>query len=826
MGIWLTCAIAIFPACSHRRDPQAAFDHARHTYRYGDIATAGQEAERGYKEFHDVSAEWAWRFAILRATVLHWRGMNDEALSLLASEAAPPSSGELAVRKRRLEGAAYGSLHRFPEAEQKLTEAERLCAVSTYPACTDVISARGVLEMERGRYLQAQGLFERALVSARSGGDQFQIADVLLDLSWSADEQAHFDEALDWADAAREISVPREFADTAQAALGNMGWAYYKLGDTEKARGMFVEATKQAKKLGDQIDQIRWLTVVGYIYMDARDFTTAQQSFEQSLQLAKQINSREDVINSLIALAFVSEQTGDVGQTRSYADEALSMARADGNRRDQVYPLLVEARVDARQHDNAAAESAFREVAQAEDTPVFLKWEAERSLAHLYEDENQPDSAEREYRSALGTFETARSGLQHEDSRLPFLSNASRIYDDYIHFLIARGKTDQALQVADYSRARTLAEGLGILPTGTSFAPDPLNPQQAARRAGGAILFYWLGEKQSYLWAITPQKTSWFQLPPATEIDAAVQRYRKALVGPQDVLETAGADGTALYQMLVAPAQPLLSKDAQVFIIPDGSLNSLNFETLLVPEPKLHYWIEDATIADANSLRLLAASHNSSNSSKNSSNASVAKLLLIGDAVSPNADYAELPKARVEIENIEKHFAPAGREVLTRAQATAPAYLASVPEQYAFIHFVAHGTASRLSPLDSAVILSSASAKEDSFKLYARDIIQHPLHAQLVTISTCYGAGARAYTGEGLVGLSWAFLRAGAHNVIGALWEVSDASTPRLMDQLYGELNQGRSPEAALRSAKLSLLHSESFRKPFYWAPFQLYSGT
>jgi CHAT domain-containing protein len=122
--------------------------------------------------------------------------------------------------------------------------------------------------------------------------------------------------------------------------------------------------------------------------------------------------------------------------------------------------------------------------------------------------------------------------------------------------------------------------------------------------------------------------------------------------------------------------------------------------------------------------------------------------------------------------------------------------------------------------------LSKASVQEDSFKLYARDIIRHPLHAQLVTISTCYGAGARAYTGEGLVGLSWAFLFAGAHNVIGALWEVSDASTPRLMDQLYAELKKGQSSQAALRSAKLSLLHSNDFRRPFYWAPFQLYTGT
>jgi len=124
------------------------------------------------------------------------------------------------------------------------------------------------------------------------------------------------------------------------------------------------------------------------------------------------------------------------------------------------------------------------------------------------------------------------------------------------------------------------------------------------------------------------------------------------------------------------------------------------------------------------------------------------------------------------------------------------------------------------------VVLSPSGKPDDSFKLYARDVIGCPLHAQLVTISACYGAGTRAYTGEGLVGLSWAFLRAGAHNVVGALWEVNDTSTPQLMDRFYEDLTTGQSLAVALRAAKLSLLNSKgAFRKPYYWAPFQLYSG-
>ena len=152
--------------------------------------------------------------------------------------------------------------------------------------------------------------------------------------------------------------------------------------------------------------------------------------------------------------------------------------------------------------------------------------------------------------------------------------------------------------------------------------------------------------------------------------------------------------------------------------------------------------------------------------------------------------------------------------------------LNSHPEKFSHIHFVAHGTASRLSPLDSAIVLSKGALETDSFKLYARDIVQHPIRADLVTISACYGAGSRAYSGEGLVGLAWAFLRAGAHNVIASLWEVTDASTEQLMDHFYDELEKGATPQEALRAAKLALLHGGAFHNPFYWAPFQLYAGS
>jgi CHAT domain-containing protein len=766
--------------------------------------------------------------------------MSPEALALLNSQSTQPKARDEIIEMLAIEGVAYARVHSFLEAERSLGQAEQLCSVASDTICGNVITAQGVLGIERGQLTLAQESFERSLSFARSHGDQFQEATALLNLGVSSLKEEHFDEAVDWTQAALQIATAIDAESTATKALGNLGWAYYNLGDLERSLELSEQAEKRAIELAaNVIDQLSYLSNAGYAYAGLQDIRRAKQSYAQALDLANGIKSKEHIYNSLRALALVSVESGDLDEARNYSDRAFAIAHSDKNRLDELYPLLVKGSIAAQLHDDAQAEKIFQEVELDKSGNPSLKWRAEHALARLYEEEGNSDNADHEYRTALATFEAARSSLERNDSKLPFSNNASRIYDDYLQFLVAHGKSDDALRWADNSRARTLTEGLGLLPKETSTGPPPLNPQQIARRVEGTVLFYWLGEKQSYLWAITSQKTSLFRLPPSAEINATVERYRKDLGGPQSVLESANGDGQSLYRTLIAPAQSLLKKDAKVLIIPDGSLNNLNFETLLVAEPNLHYWIEDATIADASSLRMLGAVRTVYNGRPNK-NKRDRSLLLFGNSVAPNDKYPELPQAAAQMENVAKHFPAAQERIFARQQATPEAYLASNPEKFSYIHFVAHGTASRLSPLNSAIVLSetvpskielpkpalSESIADDSFKLYAREIIGHPLRADLVTISACYGAGERAYSGEGLVGLSWAFLRAGAHNVIAALWEATDVSTEQLMDKFYDELDKGANPETALRSAKLSLLQHSRFHNPFYWAPFQLYTGS
>jgi CHAT domain-containing protein/tetratricopeptide (TPR) repeat protein len=776
-----------------------------------------------------------------------WQSKYEEALKLLESQPVRPTEKASLIEVLSIEGVAYAKLHhQFDKAHEKLKQAVQLCQESLEVSCGDVIRSRGVLAVQQGEIDLANQLFDQSLQFARTHHNQFLEITALINLGLTSLREEHYDDAIDWTDAAYRTSTALDAVGEAQTALGNLGWAYYNLGDLDRSLDLSVKAENLAGQVGKADDQLYWTTNIGYIYADRGDLVRAKESYMKALVLATKIGQSEGIYNALRALALVSVRYDHLDEARKYCDDAFAIAHTDNNRLDELYPLLVKGLIAAKSHDGPEAERIFREVERDPKANDSLKWRSEHALARLYEDEGRPNESDSAYRAAIATFEGARSQLKHDDSKLPFSNNASSIYDDYVHFLTARGRTDDALGWADYSRAQTLAEGLGLLTKGAFTDPPPLKPEQIARRVGGTVLFYWLGEKQSYLWAITPQKTSFFTLPPESQIDAAVARYHNSLEGLEDVIETSDPDGRSLYRTLIEPAQALLKKDAKVFIIPDGKLNSLNFETLLAssssPQPidgagsqpsvspeKVHYWIEDTTISNASSLRILGASRAGERKREKSEKNDERSLLLMGDSISPNNKFPELPGAAAQMTSVAGHFSAAKRRILAHEQATPAAYLASNPEKYSYIHFVAHGTSRQQSPLDSAIVLSKNASSEESgdnsFKLYASDIIQHPLQADLVTISACYGAGEPAYSGEGLVGLSWAFLGAGAHNVVAALWQATDVSTKQLMDKFYDELDKGVGPDAALRAAKLSLLRNSNFKNTFYWAPFQLYTG-
>src|SRR5205814_3782435 len=171
----------------------------------------------------------------------------------------------------------------------------------------------------------------------------------------------------------------------------------------------------------------------------------------------------------------------------------------------------------------------------------------------------------------------------------------------FINFLVDRGRIREGLEVAELSRARTLAEGLGA-PRKPTLPLPHFRPNEIAERANATVLLYWLGETKSHIWVIAPTGLSCVSIVPAGEIDAAVKAYQEAVLSGRDVLATGNGAGKKLYELLIAPVAKLIPRGSRVILLPDGSLYGLNFETLMVSEPKPHFWIEDVTLTTASSL--------------------------------------------------------------------------------------------------------------------------------------------------------------------------------------------------------------------------------
>jgi CHAT domain-containing protein len=300
-------------------------------------------------------------------------------------------------------------------------------------------------------------------------------------------------------------------------------------------------------------------------------------------------------------------------------------------------------------------------------------------------------------------------------------------------------------------------------------------------------------------------------MPREREISGLVEQYQSSFENGGTPQTDAGAK---LFQCLLGHVPGVLKPGGKYVIVPDGPLYALNFETLPLPGDHPHFWIEDATVAVAPSLDLLLARRVAPRRDRS--------LLLIGDAVEWNSEFPKLLYARKEMEGVERQFPETQRKVLAGTAATPIAYQRSRPAQYAYIHFAAHATANKNSPFDSAIILSKS---DTGGKLSVKEVLNTPVSAELVTISACHSAGARTYWGEGLVGFAWAFLQSGARDVIAGLWDVSDYSSPRLMQDLYSGLVASLGAADALRAAKLNLIRGGKYANPYYWGAFQLYEG-
>jgi CHAT domain-containing protein len=276
---------------------------------------------------------------------------------------------------------------------------------------------------------------------------------------------------------------------------------------------------------------------------------------------------------------------------------------------------------------------------------------------------------------------------------------------------------------------------------------------------------------------------------------------------------------TILSQQLLPTKLP---RSKQLVIILDGKLSTTPFEALFYSKIKkgraLPLLIQKASIQYNYSTTLYLESI------QNSTNGCNAENILLCAPVSFDR-MSNLPGSKKEVLDISQEFKNKGYHVTSfmEANATEDSIKTSTGKKWCFIHLATHGLINENNPELSKIVLQR-SVHEDG-NLFSGEIYNLNLNSELITLSACETGLGRISKGEGLMGLSRALLYAGGNNIIVSLWSVSDEATQKLMTELYKEIllnPQNSNFGEALQKAKKSLINSNSFNAPYYWAPFIL----
>ncbi len=316
-----------------------------------------------------------------------------------------------------------------------------------------------------------------------------------------------------------------------------------------------------------------------------------------------------------------------------------------------------------------------------------------------------------------------------------------------------------------------------------------------------------------------------------SKVEARVRRFVDML-GTRDL--KVGRPARQLYDLVIAPIEADLSNATGVLLIPDKILWRLPFAALV--DGGGRYFVERMPIAYAPSLGAYAAMTDG----RRSAAADATSLLAIGNPTLAAGTRSEatsfyrgvtlgaLPDAEREVDAVARLYR---HPVVLKGDAATEARTKSLLGQAAVIHFATHGIVDDGNAMYSRLALATSRSPEEDGWLESWEIARLHLHADVVVLSACETATGTVYTGEGAVGMTWAFFLAGARSAVASQWNVASASTAGLMIRFHRALRSPSPPSPfgkaeALRAAQIALLRQPSTAHPFHWASFVLIGDT
>jgi len=703
--------------------------------------------------------------------------------------------------------------------------------------CNDLLNLAAT-EIHAGRYVRAQALCERALGIAESRGDKVRMGIALgtlanvedvagrrerrLDLQRRAlklyeeagDEKGQsitlgnmtrtlsaagaYDEAL--ACARRSVEIAEKRADRRDLAdsLRALARAASSAGRKDEALDVLDRATKLADQIPDRVIAARALADAGNIRVDGEDAAGALPLFERSKALFAETGDRSGEFGALEGLArchmYLGRPRDAIAEARQAIATELAMFSGLGD----------EAAAASRSSITSTADVGWDAAVRAQDPGEGLFFfETARAGALLEAMQSRAAMSEALLPPALLEAERVARSRQAASA---FALRRARDSGDAAAFeaaqkALAAALDDRQTVLEKMQRAAKSAGDLVARVANLDELRAALRPDEAmvhyrlTKRAGGALLTTSKGARFVEFGEGAPIRDSIAALDAGADADPAdvVARLRALLVDPL-------ALGAEVKRVLISP-------DTDVPPIPFCLLFG-DREVVHVPSATVYLLLRDDSTSKGDGVLALG-------DPAYDVKTPVAEPVAVRGA----ERLLPLPGTRAEAKAV-------GSTVLLGAEATeANLRDALAKRRWRAVHLACHGLVDAEHPGLSSLAVTPT-AEDDGF-LSVLDVFRMKAPADLVVLSACHTGQGRVARGEGVLGLTRAFMFAGAPRVIVSGWKVDDAATLALMTKFYELWNpkdgSGKPAATALREAQAFVRAQEKWKHSKYWAAWALW---
>ncbi len=759
-------------------------------------------------------------------------------------------------------GVVYENLGQFPKALVHYSQAiEIQRKIEDKQSEGNTLSNIGVLYYHLRHFDKARGYFLQALTIWDDIGDKWGKGIDLLHLGAMYYSQNRFKplQALKYyLDA---LKVKREIGDKRgeSAALTNIGTVYGAIGKKQKALSHFQAALQIDRKLGDKIGEAAILSNLARIYQELGFYEKARIALQKSITTLSKLGSNhlwyakrnlaalKVKINENHAAITDYEQALDhIEQLRAGLIEKADKFSFMSNKFEVYDELIALLQSLHEKYPKKGYDRKALEIFERKQGRVFLE-EIGKSGAQRFA--RFPDEVRQKEQLLTKKIVQRQTELVQARNK-PVFKQEFTIIKALNQRIAILKKQQQALQTeikekypAYYALKYPQPATVAVL-------------QNEVLQPGEVILVYGIMKEKTALWVISSSHFAMLTLPIGEEeLNDNVAYMRDVILNRLPELVD---EGYPLYQKLIPKEiHKYLAEANTLYIVPTGSLYMLPFETLVTDDTDYfnpRYLIEDYAIiylSSASLLKILRETKRRKPSKKFIAFADPAYIPCkkTGDkqSIARARNVTEirthvyrktmgavcfplLPETANEANSIAAFFHQNDNVLLGEQASRNTVFHLNKNGQisdYRYILFAVHGLLpNQVTGLaQSSLVLSNAQGKNGYLTM--ADAFTLKLNADFINLSACNTGGGKKIKGEGIIGLTRAFLYAGTSTIAVTLWSVESSSAENLSIGLFKNLKEGKKQAEAIRQIKIKMIKGKAkqpyYRQPFYWAAFVMY---